>query len=60
MAFGSGRRRAARVVVLDPKDRLLLINGRDPGSRHGADWWEIPGGGIDPGETSLEAVRREL
>jgi 8-oxo-dGTP pyrophosphatase MutT (NUDIX family) len=60
MVFGRGRRRAARVVVLDPQDRLLLINGHDPGARHSRDWWEIPGGGIDPGETSLEAVRREL
>lgn len=59
MAAGRGRRRAARVVVLDSTDRLLLINARDP-VRRGADWWEIPGGGIDPGETSLDAVRREL
>jgi 8-oxo-dGTP pyrophosphatase MutT (NUDIX family) len=57
---GRARRRAARVVVLDPRDRLLLINARDPRRRDGPDWWEIPGGGIDPGETSLEAVRREL
>ena len=48
------------MVVLDPQHRLLLINGRDPGSRVGGDWWEIPGGGIDPGESSLDAVRREL
>ncbi len=54
------RRRAARVVVLDPEDRLLLINARDPLRRNGPGWWEIPGGGIDPGETSLDAARREL
>jgi 8-oxo-dGTP pyrophosphatase MutT (NUDIX family) len=60
MSVGRGRRRAARVVVLDPLDRVLLINARDPRHRVGPDWWEIPGGGIDPGETSAEAVRREL
>lgn len=46
-------------MVLDPRDRILLINGRDPFRRSG-DWWEIPGGGIDPGEDTAEAVRREL
>lgn len=47
-------------MVLDPRDRLLLINARDPRNRSGPDWWEIPGGGIDPGESSSDAVRREL
>ena len=46
--------------MLDPSDRLLLINARDPARRDGADWWEVPGGGIDPGESSEDAVRREL
>lgn len=59
--FGTGsRRRAARVVVLDPQNRLLLINATDPARRDGPGWWEVPGGGIDPGESSEEAVRREL
>jgi len=53
------RRRAARVVVFDPDDRLLLINARDPARRNG-EWWEIPGGGVDPGEATIDAVRREL
>ena len=48
------RRRAARVVVLDPEDRLLLINARDPLRRNGPGWWEIPGGGI---EARLDAVK---
>lgn len=58
---GAGsRRRAARVVVLDPADRVLLINARDPFGRNRRDWWEIPGGGIDRGELTHEAVQREL
>ncbi len=54
------RRRAARVVVLDPQDRVLLIEARDPARRSTVGWWEIPGGGVDPGEEIVEAVRREL
>ncbi|MCB1010878.1 MAG: NUDIX domain-containing protein [Microthrixaceae bacterium] len=54
------RRRAARVVVFDPLGRLLLISAKDPGSSDGRNWWEIPGGGIDPGEQSHETARREL
>lgn len=55
-----GKRRAARVVIFDPDGRVLLISASDPARRAGPGWWEIPGGGIDPGETSEEAVRREL
>ncbi|GGM29810.1 NUDIX hydrolase [Dactylosporangium sucinum] len=51
-------RPAARIVCLDRAQRVLLLHWRDPfdGSR----LWEPPGGGIDPGETPLEAARREL
>lgn len=57
---GRRRRRAARAVVLDPQERVLLINASDPAARHAGDWWEIPGGGIDPGESAEQAIRREL
>jgi 8-oxo-dGTP pyrophosphatase MutT (NUDIX family) len=52
-------RLCARVLALDPLDRVLLIHARDPDdpSQH---WWELPGGGIDPGETPQQAARREL
>jgi 8-oxo-dGTP pyrophosphatase MutT (NUDIX family) len=39
---------------------VLLIRAHDPAHRDGPGWWEIPGGGIDPGEATGEAVRREL
>jgi 8-oxo-dGTP pyrophosphatase MutT (NUDIX family) len=48
------------VVVLDPLDRLLLINGGDPARTHLGRWWEIPGGGIDPHEDTADAALREL
>ena len=54
------RRQAARVVLFEPGGRLLLLRGSDPAARHEGHWWEIPGGGIDPGEDSEAAARREL
>lgn len=54
------RRLASRVVVLDPEDRIFLIRNGDPADATKRPWWEIPGGGIDPGETSADAARREL
>lgn len=56
----SMKRQAARVLVFNPDQQLLLINGVDPVQRSAPPWWEIPGGGIDPGEASIDAVRREL
>lgn len=47
-------------MVFDPHGRVLLIPARDPARRNGPGWWEIPGGGLDPGEETVDAVRREL
>jgi 8-oxo-dGTP pyrophosphatase MutT (NUDIX family) len=49
---------AARAIVLDPDDRVLLVLFRNPHS--GAAWWATPGGALDPGETHEDALRREL
>jgi 8-oxo-dGTP pyrophosphatase MutT (NUDIX family) len=51
-------RPAVRVVCIDHQDRVLLLRWRDP--MDGSCLWEPPGGGIEPGETALEAARREL
>ncbi|MFG2041203.1 NUDIX hydrolase [Dactylosporangium sp. NPDC048998] len=51
-------RPAARIVCLDAAQRVLLLHWRDPAD--GSWLWEPPGGGIDPGETPLDAARREL
>jgi 8-oxo-dGTP pyrophosphatase MutT (NUDIX family) len=53
------RRSAVRVVLTDESGRFLLFEDSDPGIP-GARWWMTPGGGIDPGETQLEAAVREL
>ena len=51
-------RRAGRVVILDPDDRVLLIRGHDHGDP-GHTWWFTVGGGREPGETSHDAAVRE-
>lgn len=52
------RRPAVRVVMLDPADRILLIELVD--RSRGQRWWIMPGGGIDAGETHEQAARREV
>jgi 8-oxo-dGTP pyrophosphatase MutT (NUDIX family) len=49
----------ARVLLLDQHDHVLLIHAKDP---HEPDhhWWELPGGGADPGEALPDTARREL
>ncbi|HWR46933.1 MAG TPA: NUDIX domain-containing protein [Pseudonocardiaceae bacterium] len=49
----------ARVLLLDPLDRVLLIHARDP-EDPGHHWWELPGGGLADGEDLADAARREL
>lgn len=53
-------RAAARLVLLDPDDRLFLILGGDPGRPELAPWWFTAGGGVEPGESVAEAALREL
>jgi hypothetical protein len=53
------RRASVRVMVLDGRGRLLLLNTRDP-ARPWFEWWELPGGGIEQGETPHDAALREL
>ena len=53
-------RSAVRLVVLDRHQRVLLFHTRDPDHPDLGIWWELPGGGIDPGETYPEAAVREL
>jgi 8-oxo-dGTP pyrophosphatase MutT (NUDIX family) len=53
-------RSVVRTVVLDVREQVLLFHTRDPTSPELGSWWELPGGGIDPGETFREAAVREL
>lgn len=50
-------RPAARIILLDPADRVLLFRF-DPPDR--PPFWCTPGGAVDPGESYEDAARREL
>ena len=53
-------RDVVRAVVLDAEQCVLLFHTRDPTYPELGTWWELPGGGLDPGETYREAIVREL
>src|SRR5450755_291432 len=49
---------SAVMLAVDEKERILLVKQfRLPAEK---DLWELPAGRIDPGETPLEAAKREL
>lgn len=54
------KRDVVRLVVLDVRDRILLLRVRDPLRPELGTCWELPGGGIEPGETYAAAAVREL
>jgi len=44
----------ARAVVMNEKDEVMLVRHRyEPG-------WQLPGGGVESGESPVDALRREL
>ncbi|MEW2633202.1 NUDIX hydrolase [Streptomyces sp. NPDC048389] len=52
-------RKVSRIVLLDPRDRILLLHGYEPADPADG-WWFTPGGGLEGDETREEAARREL
>lgn len=51
------RVRCVGAVILDEDNRLLVVRRRNPPS---AGAWSIPGGRVEPSESALDAVRREV
>jgi 8-oxo-dGTP diphosphatase len=45
---------AVSALLFDEQQRILLAHRRD------IDWWNLPGGGMELGETVEEAVKREV
>lgn len=58
-APGVLRRRAARVLVVDPEGAVLMVHGFDPHQPEATYWFTV-GGGVDPGESDLDAAVREV
>jgi 8-oxo-dGTP pyrophosphatase MutT (NUDIX family) len=57
--YAGGLRKVARVVLLDPEDRILLLHGHEPDDP-ADDWWFTPGGGVEGEESREQAALREL
>jgi len=53
-------REAARVVLVDENDRVLLIEMHDPARPELGWYWFTPGGGREPGETNTDCAAREV
>jgi 8-oxo-dGTP pyrophosphatase MutT (NUDIX family) len=53
-------RDAVRIVLRDTHDRILLFHTRDQTAPELGQWWELPGGGIEEGETYQDTTLREL
>lgn len=49
-------RPAARAIVLGPNTEILLVRFE----LHTGTFWATPGGGLEPGESHADAIRREL
>ncbi len=51
-------RLSSRLLVVSA-GRVLLLRARDPAEPDTGEWLEVPGGGVEPGESTAAAARRE-
>ena len=50
---------AVKILLVDESDRTFLFKGRDRKNKSDVYWCPV-GGGMEPGETPEEAIRREV
>jgi len=55
-AAGLRIRDAVRALIVDTEQRVLLVRFEFPTATR----WALPGGGLEPGESHLDALHREL
>jgi 8-oxo-dGTP diphosphatase len=53
-------RESVRALIVDPDAHVLLVRFEWEGVEPAGGFWANPGGGIEPGESRLEAIQREL
>jgi 8-oxo-dGTP pyrophosphatase MutT (NUDIX family) len=53
-------RTSVRVVLRDADGRMLLFHTVDPTMPEIGEWWELPGGGVEEGESYAETASREI
>jgi 8-oxo-dGTP pyrophosphatase MutT (NUDIX family) len=53
-------RTSVRVVLRDSDGRVLLFRTIDPTMPETGEWWELPGGGVEPGESVTDTAVREI
>jgi len=53
-------RTSVRVVLLDTAGDVLLLRTVDASTPATGTWWELPGGGMEPGESVAQTAAREL
>jgi 8-oxo-dGTP pyrophosphatase MutT (NUDIX family) len=53
-------RESVRALIVDPDAHVLLVRFDWEGVEPAGGFWTSPGGGIEPGESRLEAIQREL
>ena len=53
-------RQAARAILMDASGRVLLIHFAMPRGDDLYTFWATPGGGVEPGESAMAAVTREV
>lgn len=51
-------RLSSRLIVVH-EEKVLVLRAYDPADPSAGEWWEVPGGGVEPGETTAVAAMRE-
>lgn len=54
------RRIAVRAVIVDDDGKIFCVNQRHRRTKDPLPYWCLPGGGVDPGEAFIPALRREI